>query len=51
MNMTKIIAYFMLGLILGSCGIGIFTQPVDFLLVMLCVAVIDVSTVLEVNNE
>lgn len=51
MNMTKVIAYFMLGLILGSCGISVFSSPLNFILVMLCVVVIDVASALEVNNE
>lgn len=51
MKIAKFISYFMLGIALGTAGVGAFTQTWYFLAIMLCVVVIDVASALEVNNE
>lgn len=51
MKLAKFIAYFMLGIALGTAGVGAFTQPWYFLAIMVCVIAIDVLSALGVSNE
>lgn len=49
MKLAKFVAYFMLGIALGTAGVGAFTQTWYFLAIMVCVVAIDVLSALEVT--